>query len=69
MASTDNASQSKGLSLIARLKFNKVKMNDEDSVISSLQGFDQLVNECLVLAVYLAEEDKTQGLLTHPSSK
>ena len=44
-------------------------MRDRDSVMSTVQRFDQLVNECLIHAIHLTEEDKTRSLLTHSSHK
>ena len=44
-------------------------MKDGDSVITTKHHFDRLVNECLIQAIYLDENEKTRALLAHPSSK
>ena len=65
----DYASISASMATVARTRFQDFKMRDGESVVSTLHRFDQLVNECLIQAIYLTEEDKTMVLLTHPSQK
>ena len=65
----DYASISASMATVARTRFQDFKMRDGESVVSTLHRFDQLVNECLIQAIILTEEDKTRALLTHPSQK
>ena len=44
-------------------------MRDGDTVVQTQHRFDQLVNECIIQALAITENDKTMALLTHPSEK
>ena len=45
------------------------KMRDGDSVVSAIHRFDQLMNRCLIQAIYLDEDETSRAPLGHPSEK
>ena len=65
----DYAAISTSMASNARSRFHEFRMRDGDSVIETQHRFDQMVNECIIQAVAIDEENKTMVLLTHPTEK
>ena len=65
----DYATLSPGMASNAWQRFTEFRMKDGDSVVETIHRFDERVNECLIQAVNVTEEDKTRVLTTHPSEK
>lgn len=65
----DYAAISSSMATLARSSFQDFRMKDGDSVITTIHHFDRLVNECLIQAICLDENEKTRALLAHPSTK
>ena len=66
---TDYAAISVSMATNALSRFHDFKMRDGDSVLQTQHRFDQLVNECMIQAVNITDENKTIVLLTHPTEK
>ena len=66
---TDYASISISMATNALSAFHDFKMRDGDSVLQTQHRFDHLVNECMIQAVNITDENKTITLLTHPTEK
>ena len=65
----DYAAISVSMATNALSRFHDFKMRDGDSVLQTQHRFDQLVNECMIQAVNITDENKTIVLLTHPTEK
>ena len=66
---TDYAASFVSMATNALSRFHDFKMRDGNSILETRHRFDHLVNECLIQAVNITEENKTMALLTHPSEK
>jgi len=61
----DYATVSVAMAATARAKFSNFRIREGDSVVETQHLFDGVVNECIIQAVPVSEEEKTRVLLTH----